>query len=304
MQARADLEMRFGGNCRIVRNVTRARNRERTSMALPNVFRVRQTFDRTLLHDPCRAVTDGLRNLGLAGKLPQGSRIAITAGSRGISNLVAMTRTAADVMKAMGYRPFIIPSMGSHGGATDEGQKSLLADLGISEDSMGCPVVSSMEVEEIGRTACGDPVYLDRNAFHADGIIAINRVKLHTIFRGDVESGLCKMLGVGLGKHKGAQHIHKVGTQPFLVETARVILAKAPVLAGIAVLENSLDETMEIHVVPPEQFEETDAALLKRSLAFPSTRWTSWWWTRWGRTSAAPAWIPMSSGSADASPAR
>ncbi len=233
-------------------------------MTLPNLLRVRQSFERTRLHNPCGAVADGLHRLGLAGKLPPGARIAITAGSRGIQNLVPMTRAAVDTMKAMGCRPFIVPAMGSHGGATDAGQKSLLADLEISEESMGCPVVSSMEVETIGRTASGAPVYLDRNALHADGIIAINRVKLHTIFRGDVESGLCKMLAVGLGKHRGAQQIHAVGTQPFLVETARVILAKAPVLAGVAVLENSLDETMEIHVVPPERFEATDVALLKR----------------------------------------
>ena len=193
-----------------------------------------------------------------------GARIAITAGSRGIQNLVKMTRVAVDTVKALGGAPFIVPAMGSHGGATDEGQKTLLADLGISEASMECPVLSSMEVEEIGRTPTGAPVYLDRNALHSDGIIAINRVKLHTIFRGDVESGLCKILAVGLGKHKGAQQIHKIGTQAFMVETARVILAKAPILAGVAVLENALDETMEIHVVPREQFEATDAALLKR----------------------------------------
>jgi uncharacterized protein DUF362 len=202
--------------------------------------------------------------LRLTRPLRPGARVAITAGSRGISNLVEMTRAAADAVKAAGGQPFIVPAMGSHGGATGEGQRSLLADLGISEASMGCPVVSSMETEEIGHTASGAPVYLDRNAFHADGIIAINRVKLHTIFRGDVESGLCKMLAVGLGKHKGAQQIHKIGVAPILVETARVILTKARVLAGIAVLENSLDETMEVHVVPPERFEETDAALLKR----------------------------------------
>jgi hypothetical protein len=125
-------------------------------------------------------------------------------------------------------------------------------------------VVSSVQVEEIGRTPSGHPVFFSKDALHADGVIAINRVKLHTIFRGDVESGLCKILGVGLGKHRGAQQIHRVGTQPFLVETARVILANAPILAGVAVLENSLDETMEIHVVPRERFEATDTALLKR----------------------------------------
>ena len=234
-------------------------------MALPNVVRVRQEFDRTRLEDPCGAVAAGLCNLGLAGKLKPGARVAITAGSRGINNLVAMTRAAADAVKSMGGQPFIVPSMGSHGGATDDGQKNLLADLGIFEASMGCPVVSSMTVEEIGRTLNGTPAYLDRNALHADGIVVINRVKPHTAFRGEIESGLCKMLAVGLGKHKGAQQMHKAGLGPTLVEAARLILARAPVLAGIAILENSLDETAEIHVVPPERFEETDRTLLKRA---------------------------------------
>ena len=234
-------------------------------MALPKVVRVRQQFDRTRLEDPCGAVAAGLRNLGLRGRLKPGARIAVTAGSRGINNLVRMTRAAADAVKSMGAQPFIVPSMGSHGGATDEGQKNLLADLGISEESMGCPVVSSMAVEEIGRTGNGTPVYLDRNALHADGIIVINRVKPHTAFRGEIESGLCKMLAVGLGKHKGAQQMHRAGLGPTLYEAARLILSRAPVLAGIAVLENSLDETAEIHVVPPERFEETDRTLLTRA---------------------------------------
>jgi len=234
-------------------------------MPLPKLTRVRQAFDTTRLDDAAGAVTAGLESLGLERKIKPGARIAITAGSRGIQNLVKMTRAAVDTVKALGGRPFIVPAMGSHGGATDDGQKSLLADLGISEATMGCPVLSSVAVEEIGHTPAGVPVYLDKNALHADGIIAINRVKLHTIFRGDVESGLCKILAVGLGKHKGAQQIHRIGVAPILVETARVILDKAPVLAGVAVLENSRDETMEIHVVPPEQFEATDTALLKRA---------------------------------------
>jgi hypothetical protein len=233
-------------------------------LSLPPVFRVRQRFDRTRLEDSCGAVKRGLAALPLAAKVRPNARVAITAGSRGIQNLVGMTRAAVDAVKDAGGAPFIVPAMGSHGGATGDGQGRLLADLGISEAAMGCPVVSSMVVEEIGRTPSGFPVYLDRSALHADGIIAINRVKLHTVFRGDVESGLCKMLAVGLGKHAGAQQIHKVGLQSFLVEAARVILAKAPVIAGVAVLENSLDETMEVHVVPPERFEETDASLLKR----------------------------------------
>ncbi len=232
-------------------------------MPVPKLRRARQEFDRTRLADPVGAVTAGLRSV-LGRSVRPGARIAITAGSRGIQNLVAMTRAAADTVKSLGGQPFIVPAMGSHGGASDEGQRRLLADLGISEASMGCPVVSSMAVEEVGRTPSGVPVYLDRNALHADGIIAINRVKLHTIFRGDVESGLCKILAVGLGKHRGAQQIHKIGVASIVVESARVILANAPVAAGVAVLENSLDETMEIHVVPPDRVEATDVALLQR----------------------------------------
>ena len=233
-------------------------------MPIPKLVRVQQQFDKTRLADASAAVTDGLRAVAATRPLRPGARVAITAGSRGIQNLVRMTRAAVDFVKAAGAQPFIVPAMGSHGGATDDGQKSLLADLGISEASMGCPVVSSMAVEEIGRTPSGVPVHLDQNAFHADAIIAINRIKLHTIFRGDVESGLCKMLAIGLGKHRGAQQIHQIGQQSVMVESARVILTTAPIWAGVAVLENSLDETMEIHVVPAERFEATDIALLKR----------------------------------------
>ena len=233
-------------------------------MALPSVVRVRQGFDKNRLNDPCGVVSKSMQEL-LGGRLASGSRVAITAGSRGINNLVGMTRAAADAVKSMGGRPFIVPSMGSHGGATGEGQQSLLVDLGISERTMGCPVVSSMEVDEIGRTSNGTPVYLDRNALQADGIVVINRIKPHTAFHGEIESGLCKMLAVGLGKHRGAQQMHAAGLGVAIVEAARVILAKAPVLAGVAVLENALDETAEVQVVPPGQFEETDRALLTRA---------------------------------------
>ena len=234
-------------------------------MALPRVTRVRQPFDTTRLEDVPGAIQTGLARIGLAARVAPGARVAITAGSRGINNLVGMTRTVVDQVKGMGGQPFIVPSMGSHGGATDEGQKNLLAELGISEASMGCPVLSSMQVEEIGRTAKGVPVYLDRNALHADGIIVINRIKPHTAFRGAIESGLCKMLCVGLGKHRGAQQMHAAGLGETIVEAARIILGRAPVLAGVAVLENSLDQTMEIHVVPPERFEDNDRTLLQRA---------------------------------------
>jgi hypothetical protein len=234
-------------------------------MTLPKVARVRQSSDRTRIADVCGAVTAGLRSLDRIAGLPAGGRIAITAGSRGISNLVTITRAAVDVVRELGGSPFIVPAMGSHGGATAGGQQSLLAELGISEHTMECSVISSMEAAEIGRTAGGTSVYIDRHALNADGIIVINRVKPHTAFRADVESGLCKMVAVGLGKHEGAQQMHAAGLGTVIVEAARVILQRAPVLAGIAILENSVDETAEIHVVPPERFEETDRALLRRA---------------------------------------
>jgi hypothetical protein len=267
-------------------------------MALPKVVRVRQGFDRTRLPDVCGAVAAGLRDLGLAPRLQPGSRIAITAGSRGINNLVGMTRTAAEVVSFMGGRPFIVPSMGSHGGATDEGQRTLLAELGISETSMGCPVVSSMEVEEIGRTTGGVPVYLDRNAMHADGIIVINRVKPHTAFRGEVESGLCKMLAVGLGKHKGAQQMHAAGLGLTLVEAARLILARAPVWPASPFWRipwtRHPRSTSSLPSASRKPIGSCSSGPGRCSPASPSTPWVSWSWTRWERTSAGQAWTSTS----------
>jgi len=234
-------------------------------MPVPMVARVQQHVDATRLDDPTRAVTGGLQRLELDKKLPPRASVAITAGSRGIHNLVDITRAAVSAVKSIGREPFIVPAMGSHGKATDEGQRQLLADLGISQETMGCPVRSSMEVELIGQTASGVPVYLDRHALHADGIIVINRVKPHTAFRADVESGLCKMLSVGLGKQRGARQMHGAGLGAAVVEAARVMLANAPVLAGVAILENALDETADIHVVAPDRFEEIDASLLQRA---------------------------------------
>ena len=235
-------------------------------MALPNTIRVKQNFDRRRLADPCGAVAAGLKSLGLAGKLRPGARVAITAGSRGINNLVAMTRAAADAVKSMGGQPFIVPSMGSHGGATDDGQKNLLADLGISEASMGCPVISSMEVEEIGRTQLRRP--------GLPGPERAPRRRHHRHQPGQASHHLPRRRGErpvqdaggGPGEAQGRpadpqdRHPARSWSRP-----PGSSWTKAPVLAGVAVLENSLDETMEVHVVPPERFEATDIALLKRA---------------------------------------
>ena len=162
-------------------------------------------------------------------------------------------------------RPFIVPAMGSHGGATAPGQRDLLKTMGISEETVGVPVVSSMEVVTLGEMEGGGPVYFDSKALHSRGIVVINRIKPHTAFKGEIESGLMKMLCVGLGKHRGAEVMHRYGLRDGIPRAARIILKKAPVLLGIAILENSLDETMEIKAALPQQFEQIDRTLLSRS---------------------------------------
>ena len=271
-------------------------------MSLPNLIRVKQQFDRTRLDDAPGAVTAGLQAFGLRNKMKPGARIAITAGSRGIQNLIPMTRAAVDWVKSVEGQPFIVPAMGSHGGATDEGQKSLLADLGISEASMGCPVVSSVQVEEIGRTPSGHPVFFSRDALHADGVIAINRVKLHTIFRGDVESGLCKILAVGLGKHKGG-HPDPQDRRPALPRRDRPG-SSWPRLPSWRAWPCWEKLPRRDHGDPGgagrglrgHRHRAPEAGLAALPRASPSTRWTPSSWTRWARTSAGPGWTRTSSG--------
>lgn len=234
-------------------------------MDYPKMVMVRQIFDKTRLEDIECKVGQEIEGVGVLRDLPAGAEIAIAVGSRWIRNLVPIVKETVDIFREAGLRPFIVPAMGSHGGATAPGQKALLKGLGISEETIGVPVVSSMEVVKLGEVEGGGPVYLDRKAVHSRGIVVINRVKPHTAFKGQIESGLMKMLCVGLGKRKGAEAMHRYGLGEAIPQATRFILKKAPVILGIAVLENSLDETMEIKAALPQQFEEIDRALLARS---------------------------------------
>ena len=215
---------------------------------LPRMVRVRQRFDVPVLEDIAGETRAQVRAL-VAGIRP-GMRVGITAGSRGVANIALILRTAGEAVRERGGEPFVLPAMGSHGGATAEGQVEVLAGYGVTEESTGMLVVSSMEVRQIGQLGTADDpgpaVYLSETALAADGLIVCNRVKPHTDFRGELESGLAKITAIGLGKHQGAKTIHSFGTRGlahWMPQAARLIVQTAPVLGGLAVLENAYDQT-------------------------------------------------------------
>jgi len=207
-----------------------------------------------------------MERLGIAGKLEAGETVAITAGSRGIANIDRILRALVDFLRGIGAKPFIFPAMGSHGGATSEGQKHLLTGFGISEESMGCPIVSEMEPDEIGQTPDRLPVFIDKSANASDHIIVVNRVKLHTKFEGEIESGLMKMMAIGMGKRAGADLYHQASvplSMNRIIETVGlVVMEKAPVLCGIGLVENGYDDTAVIKAVLPEELVEEEKRLL------------------------------------------
>jgi len=200
--------------------------------------------------------------------MPDGGEVALGVGSRGIANLAAIVRGAVTGVEELGYEPFVFPAMGSHGGATAAGQREMLADLGVTEDSVGCEIRSSMEVVEVGRTSERNvPVFFDANAATADGIVPINRIKAHTDFDGAVESGLSKMLVIGMGKQRGAKTAHDWAVdwslRNMLPEIASQLLATLPVAGGVAILEDQRDDTTHIEGIPPEGFLDREAELLE-----------------------------------------
>ena len=229
--------------------------------------RIRQVFDKTKLADPLAEVRSELARIGIAERIKPGMRIGITVGSRGIANLPAMVKQIGQVVRDCGGEPFVLAAMGSHGGGTAEGQIKVLAGYGFDEKSMGMPVVKSMEVEEIGRRENGTSVYFDRTALESDGVIVVNRVKVHTAFKSDIESGLCKMISVGLGNQKGASLVHSLGAEGIMEcvpAFAKVILEKAPILCGLGILENAYDETLVIKAGLPADIMDIDRELLKK----------------------------------------
>lgn len=237
---------------------------------LPKLRPVRQRFDDTRLDDVAAAVREEIAKPAIAGLVTPGARIAVAAGSRGLDQLPALVRATIDGLKALGADPFIVPAMGSHGGGSAEGQAALLAKLGVSEASMGCPVRSSMDTVELGRLPNGLPVLMDREAMSADGIVVINRVKPHTSFTGRIESGLAKMITIGLGKHLGAESCHAMGfgvMEENVVDMARLKIEATPILFGLASVENAYDKVRHVEAVPAAEILTREPALLEMAKA-------------------------------------
>ena len=243
-------------------------------VAIPEMARVRYAMQTVPpIDDIAAAVASQIRRSEIAATIKPGQRIAIGVGSRGIARLAEVVMALVIELKALGAQPFVIPAMGSHGGATADGQRDVLARFGVTPDAIGAPVISDMTTEEIGRTSDGIAARIDQQALAADGIVFVARVKPHTAFRGTYESGLAKMIAIGLGKQAGAAACHAAGfgdmarRVPLLAE---VLIAKAPIRFGLAVLENALDQPYKVVAVPAHRIlAEEPALLLEAKAAMP-----------------------------------
>ncbi|MBT3285677.1 DUF2088 domain-containing protein [Candidatus Bathyarchaeota archaeon] len=235
-------------------------------MQLPRMAKARQIFNQPTVEDVSGEIRAQLKEKKLSERVKPGQRIAVTAGSRGIANIALILRTVVEELKAVGAEPFIVPAMGSHGGSTPEGQVELLNGMGITEESVGAPFVSSMEVRMIGELDGGVEIFLSKTAIDADGIFPVGRIKPHTDFKGEIESGLLKMLAIGLGNQKGAEMIHwhrYDGYHRILPEAGKLIIEKTNVVMGLAVIENAYHGTASVHVLHPDKFYAREKELLE-----------------------------------------
>lgn len=237
------------------------------ALAYPEMFRVAQTFPRTRVEDISATVEAELARLDLTSRIKPGQSVAVTAGSRGIANIAEIVRAIVAHLKSIDAAPFIVPAMGSHGGGTAEAQRAIVEEYGMTEDYVGCPIRATMDTVVICETPEGIPVHFDRFAYEADHVFVANRVKPHTNFVGDVESGLMKMMLIGLGKHAGAaiyhRAIHDYSFGQIVRSVAHRVLDACNIVGGLGIVENGYDETARIEAVPPEQFESREIELLK-----------------------------------------
>ena len=234
-------------------------------MKLPSIQLVRQIAPQPVVKDIPAAVRRAWLDSPIAMRIRPGMSIAVGCGSRGIKNYLAIARATIATLQEMGAKPFVVAAMGSHGGATAEGQRDLLASYHIDEAHLGVPVKTDMDAVSVGTNSWGQPVWWDKNALGADGVVLINRVKPHTDFRGRYESGLSKMTVIGLGKREGADQVHSFGTRglkDMLVESLKVLLGKTPFLGGLAVLENAHEETGHLEVLAKEDILAGEPPLL------------------------------------------
>jgi hypothetical protein len=245
-----------------------ARNGRVGEHSLPRIARVQRTYRQPEVDDVAATTVQSIRGSRLRERVATGGRIAITIGSRGIAGIPAIAKAAVDAVRSLGFEPFVVAAMGSHGGGTAEGQRALLADLGVTEASVGCPIRAEMETVVVGTNSFGLPIHVDRNAHEADGIVLLNRIKPHTSFTGRFESGLLKMLTIGLGKRQGAAQVHKLGLpglRAMLPEVGALLLEKTRVVLGVAIIENAREQTARIVAVEPEDLLEVEPRLLDES---------------------------------------
>ncbi|MDR3563654.1 MAG: lactate racemase domain-containing protein [Negativicutes bacterium] len=237
-------------------------------IAIPKIIRIRQKFDRPMIEDVAAELKSRLQAKAVLEKIKPGQKVAITIGSRGITNMPLLIKTLVEEVKQRGAEPFMVPAMGSHGGATNDGQRDMIIGMGYTEEYIGAPIKSDINPIQIGVSENGFPVYFDRNAYEADWTIVANRIKPHTGFRGPVESGVQKMITIGLGKQKGADICHELGFGQMAVNVpamAAVSLKKANVLCGIGVLENSFHDTCRIEVMSNEEISVREPDLQKEA---------------------------------------
>jgi hypothetical protein len=237
-------------------------------MNLPNMYRIRQKFDDTRVDDIRETVKAELGGLSWSAIRP-GDRVAVTAGSRGIADITQILGAIVDFFKSLEAEPFLFPAMGSHGGATAEGQVAMLAQLGVTEASVKAPIVSSMETAEIGLTGDNIPVFMDKSALAADHIVVVNRIKSHTKFKAPIESGLMKMMAIGMGKLNGAELYHKAAVPysffKIITDAARMVLTKTPIICAVGILENAYGQTAKISVLKAAEIESQEQDLLHLS---------------------------------------
>ena len=237
-------------------------------MTLPPIARIRQSPPRPKVADVAGTVRRLVLESDLSKRVRPGGRVAVGGGSRGIGSIAVVARAAVDAIREIGLRPFIVAAMGSHGGATADGQRELLAGYGVTEESMGVEVRTEMETVVVGTSPIGLPIYFDRNAFDADGIVLLNRVKPHTDFVGRHESGILKMLVIGLGKQAGAEQVHKLGLRGMkevLPAVGRALVERTKFALGVAIIENADDVPAEIAAVTPETIFDVEPRLLDRA---------------------------------------
>lgn len=232
---------------------------------IPKMIKVRQQFDKTELSDVSAEMKMQLNRPDIIAQITPGMKIAITAGSRGVANIALVIKEIAEFLQSHGAEPFVIPAMGSHGGSSAEGQLAVIHGYGITPEYVGCPVISTMEVVEVAKLEDGSPVYVNKLAAEADGIVVVNRIKPHTAFRGTYESGVMKMMTIGLGCQKGAESCHRQGILnlgPYVEKFAFKILENAPVFFGVGLVENAYDHTAIIKVMSKEEIPVEEPKLL------------------------------------------